>query len=465
MHELLRCDAVEVLRRLRRGEVTPLDLLDLLEQRVGDVDGVVNALPIRCFERARRAARAQMRRPPGERGLLAGLPVAIKDLSAVAGVRCTAGSRVHAERVAETSDLVVERLEAAGGVVYAKSNTPEFGAGGHTFNDVFGTTLNPRDTRLSAGGSSGGAAAALASGMAWLAQGSDLAGSLRTPAAFCGVASLRPSPGRIADGPLPAPFEVLAAEGPMARSVADLGLLAEAMSGEHPLAGICAPAAGLAAAAATPARPRRVAVSDDLGIASVDAQVLAVFHRFVDRLADAGVEVVTAHPDFAGVDETFDVLRALDYATSLGDLDQQALALVKPEVRWNIASGLSLSGARIAAARRHQGRLYHAAAAFCEDVDLLICPASRCLPFPAEQRWPGHDGLPVSAYYRWLSIAYALTVVGLPVVTLPVGHADHLPVAVQLVGRAHGDAALLSQAAWVEAGAGFDRGPLDPVSG
>ncbi len=465
MNELIELFAVDVVARLRDGRVSPNEVLDALESRIGEVDHVVNALPIRCFDRARSSVASLLERPRGERGPMYGLPVAIKDLSDVAGVRTTLGSRVFENRIAEQSDLVVRHLEAAGGVVYAKSNTPEFGAGGNTFNDVFGATVNPRDTRLSAGGSSGGAAAALASGTAWLAHGSDLAGSLRTPAAFCGVCSLRPSPGRIPDGPLPAPFDVLAAEGSMARCVADLGLMADAMTGVHHAAGICSPpAVSLETAASAARKPMRIAYSDDLGITRVDDAILAVFRDFIDTLAATGIDVVAAAPDFTGVHETFDVLRALDYATGRGTLTDAQRVLVKPEVSWNIDRGLRLTGDEIAVARRAQGRLYHESAAFMQAYDVLVCPATSILPYPVEERYPGHaNGLPVAEYYRWLAIAYAVTVVALPVVTIPVGFLENAtPVGVQLVGRAHGDADLLSAARWIEELLAIDCRPVDP---
>ncbi len=465
MNELIEMSAVTLAAQLRTGEVTPGELLDVLSARIDDVDGVVNALPILCFERARERAAALASLPAGARGSLFGLPVAIKDLSDVAGVRSTSGSRLFADRVAASTDVVVEHIERSGGLVYAKSNTPEFGAGGNTFNDVFGATVNPRDTRLSAGGSSGGAAAALASGTAWLAQGSDLAGSLRTPAAFCGVCSLRPSPGRIPDGPRLTPFDVLAAEGPMARSVGDVGLLADAMTGVHPAAGICSPPAeSLSAAAAAPCRPARVAFSADLGVTDVDDVILERLYALVDVLAADGVETLPGHPDLDGAHQAFDVLRALDYATGQGELTGAQREMIKPEVRWNIDRGLALTGVEIAAARRVQGRLYHAAAAFMNRYDVLLCPATSLMPYPVGERYPGHDrGVPITEYYRWLAIAYAVTLPGLPVVTLPIGHSpEGMPVGVQLIGRPHGDAALLSVARYVEDLLGLDLRPVDP---
>src|SRR3954470_10057900 len=191
-HELVRATACEIVGRLNAAEVTPLDLLDALEKRIAEVDGKVNALPTLCFDRARTHAKVLMQKPAGARGLLAGLPVPIKDLTDVAGVLNTQGSPIFKDSMPAKSDLMVENLEANGAVVYAKSNTPEFGAGANTFNEVFGATLNPWDTSKSAAGSSGGAAVALATGMAWLAQGSDMGGSLRSPASFCGIVGMRP---------------------------------------------------------------------------------------------------------------------------------------------------------------------------------------------------------------------------------------------------------------------------------
>src|SRR5690242_2405966 len=232
IEELVGESACAVVDRLRGGEVTPLDLLDVLEARIGKVDAHVNALPTLCFDRARSHAKALMQKKPSERGMLAGLPVPIKDLTDVAGVLTTQGSPIYKDRIPAQSDILVERLEANGGVIYAKSNTPEFGAGANTFNEVFGATVNPWDVSRSAAGSSGGAAVALATGMAWLAHGTDMGGSLRNPASFCGVVGLRPSIGRVAHTPKFGVNRTLGVQGPMARNIDDLALLLDAMSGE-----------------------------------------------------------------------------------------------------------------------------------------------------------------------------------------------------------------------------------------
>ena len=229
---LITRSAVEMVELLAIGAITPHDCLDALEARIAEVDGPVNALPILCMSRARAAADAVISRPASERGLLKGLPVAIKDLTEVAGVLTTFGSPIYKDHVPASSDPLVERLEDEGGLIYAKTNTPEFGAGANTFNEVFGPTRNPWNTSLSAAGSSGGSAAALATGTAWLAHGSDLGGSLRNPASFCGIVGLRPSPGRVATQPGYPMDRLLSVQGPMARTVADVALFLDALSGE-----------------------------------------------------------------------------------------------------------------------------------------------------------------------------------------------------------------------------------------
>ncbi|MDQ0471733.1 amidase [Labrys wisconsinensis] len=453
---LVEASATEVHRLLLAREITPGDCLDALAARIAVAEPAVNALPTLCFERAREHAARLDALAPEARGLLAGLPVAIKDLTEVEGVRTTFGSRVHEHHVPEGSDLLVETLEARGGIVYAKSNTPEFGAGGITFNDVFGETVNPRAPGRTAGGSSGGAAAALACGSAWLAQGSDLAGSLRTPASFCGVASLRPSPGLIRSGPSALPFEPLAQEGPMARDVADLALFADAMTdgGRR-----------FRDAAARPRAPTRLAFSADLGITRCDPEVAGLVRRLADIASSAGAAVVEAAPDLAGVHEAFDTLRAVGYAVGLGaSLTPAQRGLVKPEVAWNIARGQALTGEEIVAALRRQGEIHNRAAAFMAGVDVLVCPAAAVPPPPAGIRYPGHaDGVPIPDYYRWLAIAYGITMTALPVITIPVGMtAAGLPVGAQLVGRPWGEAALFEMARFFQEALGWNARPVMP---
>ena len=466
--DLIRLSAREVVAGLAAGDVSPHDALDAVQARIEAVDPVVNALPTCCFDRARRHADRLMSVPPAERGVLGGLPVPIKDLTPVAGVRTTWGSRLRESFVADQSDVIVETVEAQGGVVYAKSNTPEFGAGGNTFNDVFGPTRNPHDLRLTPGGSSGGAAAALASGTAWLAHGSDLAGSLRTPASFCGVTSLRPSPGRIASGPTVMPFQVHSQQGPMARDIADLALFADAMVGESPRAGLGKPPPqrSFRSAAASPQHPERVAFSVDLGVTETAPEVADVCSRAMAALERDGITVVADHPDLSDAEVAFDVPRALLFATQLGAELPQGRDVLKPEVVWNVERGLAVDGDAVRASIAAQGRVFELASEFMSDYDLLICPAATVLPFPVEERYVGYtDGLPVSEYYRWLAIAAAVSTTTLPVITIPCGRSDTgLPVGIQLIGRPHGELRLFSLASHIENVLGIGPAIVDVVA-
>ncbi len=463
--ELIGLSARQVVAGLAAGDLSPHDTLDAVQARVEAVDPLVNALPTRCFDRARRHADRLMPVPPAERGVLAGLPVPIKDLTPVAGVRTTYGSRLRESFVPDVSDVIVETVEARGGVVFAKSNTPEFGAGGNTFNDVFGPTRNPHDLRLTPGGSSGGAAAALASGMAWLAHGSDLAGSLRTPASFCGVTSLRPSPGRVANGPTVMPFQVHSQQGPMARDIADLALFADAMVGESPRAGLGKPPPqqSFRSAAAAPRPPQRVAFSVDLGVTQTAPAVAAVCTRAMEALERDGVAVVADHPDLADAEVAFDVPRALLFAALLGAELPQARDVLKPEVVWNVERGLAVDGDAVRAAIAAQARIFELAAGFMSHYDLLICPAAAVLPFAVAERYVGYsNGLPVSEYYRWLTIAAAVSTTTLPVITIPCGRSETgLPVGIQLIGRPHGELSLFSAASHIESVLGIGPAIVD----
>jgi amidase len=456
MDELIRKSAREVVALLRAGEISIDNTLDALVARIEAVDPEINALPTLCIERAREFARSVEQKD----SVLAGMPVAIKDLTDVAGVRTTYGSKLYENNIAQESSLMVQRLEANGGVIYAKSNTPEFGTGGNTFNDVFGATRNPHDTTRSAGGSSGGAAAALASGSAWLAQGSDLGGSLRTPASFCGVTSLRPSPGVVTSNPGLAPFDVYSQSGPMARDLGDLALFADALAGPSQQTGISKPhrTGQFAEAAARPRKPSRVAFSEDLGVTQTSSEVSRVCQRALALLAQNNIAIENAHPDLSMMDAAFDVPRALDYAQSYGANLAGSRDIFKPEVVWNIERGLRLEADEIRHSLDAQGQVFNNASNFMQDFDLLICPAAIIPAYPVEERYPGYsDGLAYSEYYRWLAICYAITATTLPVITLPCGKTDSgLPVGLQLIGKPHGDLDLFACASYLEPLFGWD---------
>ncbi|GLH82442.1 amidase [Bradyrhizobium sp. SSBR45G] len=464
---LIRETACSVVDKLKSGEVTPLDCLDALEARISDVDGKVNALPTLCFDRARDHAKALMRKPAAARGVLAGLPVPIKDLTDVAGVLTTQGSPIFKDRIPERSDLMVAHLEANGGVIYAKSNTPEFGAGANTFNEVFGATRNPWDTSRSAAGSSGGAAVALATGMAWLAHGSDMGGSLRNPASFCGIVGLRPSFGRVAHTPAVAVDRNLGVQGPMARNVQDLALLLDAMSGEHAADPISlpSPATSFLAAARSAKKPVRVAYSPDLGITPVDPEVAAVTRKAAQRFAELGVIVEEAHPDFSEAHDCFHVLRALDFAMSKQELLRTKRDLLKPEVIWNIEEGLKLTVAQIARAEAQRVAITARAVTFFETYDLLLAPATIVPPFPVENRYVAEcAGHKFDNYVQWLGIVYAITLACCPALSLPCGFtASGLPVGLQMIAAPRNDAGLLAGAKVLEDILGVASStPIDP---
>jgi amidase len=474
MHELVKLSAREAVRRLRAGEVSPLELIDAALARMDEVEPAVNAVPTRCVERARQQARRIISGevlPPGDgRGWLAGLPVVIKDLKDVAGVRTTYGSPIFKDHVPERSSYSVERLEAYGAVVLGKSNTPEFGAGAQTFNEVFGITRNPWDTRLTCGGSSGGSAVAVATGEAWLADGSDTGGSLRTPASFCGVIGFRTSPWRVPHGPGNAPFQTLAVAGPMARDVRDAALMLDAMAGFDPRDPLTYdPPAVPYAQSVEEARPlRRVAFTADLGgVTPVDPKVAAICRAAADRLAAQGCEVEEASPDLARAVEVFTVLRAASFVTSRAPLLERHRDKLKPEIVWNIERGLKDNLASLGWAERERAQMTRRMAEFMAGYDALLCPAAIVPPIPVEMRWLEElNGHRFPSYIDWVAITYAITLTGHPALALPCGFTDEgLPVGLQVVGPARGEAQVLNAAVQIEDLLAIPgRLPIDPVT-
>jgi amidase len=464
---LVRETACAIVGKLKSGEVTPLDLLDVLEKRIADVDGKVNALPTLCFDRARTHAKALMKKPATERGLLAGLPIPIKDLTAVEGVLTTQGSPIYKDNIPAKSDIMVEHLENNGAVVYAKSNTPEFGAGANTFNEVFGPTRNPWDTSRSAAGSSGGAAAALATGTAWLAHGSDMGGSLRSPASFCGIVGLRPSIGRVAHTIAAAVDRNLGQQGPMARNVEDVALLLDAMSGEHPGDPLSLPALpnSFLSAARSGNKPKRIAYSPDLGITPVDPEVVAVTRKAAQRFAEAGAIVEEAHPDLREAHECFHVLRAFDFALSKAALLRTKRDLLKPEVIWNIEEGLKLTVEQLERAEAQRVAMTARTLEFFDRYDLLLCPTTIVPPFPVENRYVAEcAGKKFDNYVEWLGIVYAITLVCCPALSMPCGFtASGLPVGLQVVAPPRAEAQLLAGSKVLEDILGMGgTTPIDP---
>ncbi|MEX2649120.1 MAG: amidase family protein [Alphaproteobacteria bacterium] len=470
MTELYRLTARTAVDLLRCGEVSPLELIDAAEVRIAATDKPLNALPTLCLDRAREHARRMMAgKAPKGRGAAAlhGLPVAVKDLNPVAGVRTTQGSPIFADDVPERSDIMVETLEANGGIVIAKSNTPEFGWGAQTYNPVFGITGNPWDLAKTCAGSSGGSAAALAAGQVWLATGSDLGGSLRTPASFCGVVGFRPSPGRVATGPEALPFGLLSVEGPMARNVADTALMLDAMVGESPEdpRSFPKPARPFQAAVAVPTPPKRVAFSPDLGFLAVDREVRVVTAKAARLFETMGARLDEACPDFTGADTIFQTLRAAGFATSMADYYANHRDKLKPEIIWNIEKGQKLSVDDIDRAERARGALFHRVFAFFKTYDLLVTPAAVVPPFDKTIPWVTEvDGRRFDNYVDWLILPGAITLTSCPAIVVPCGFtAAGLPIGLQIVGPPRGEAKVLAAAKLFEDATGLaNRVPIDP---
>lgn len=466
--DLIRLSAVDVVKLLRAGEVSPVDLLLALEGRISTIDTQVNALPTLCFDRAYSNARALMKQPMSERGLLAGIPVTIKDSSAVEGVRTTYGSKVFANHVPEKSDIQVSHLERSGAVVYAKSNTPEFEAGANTFNEVFGQTLNPWNTSLSAAGSSGGAAVSVATGMSWLSQGSDFACSIRAPASFCGVVGLRPSPGLVARGHGNAPCQNLSVIGPIARSVEDVALFLDAMVGHEIGDPISFPRleSSYLDACQSSFAANKVAFSADLGITPVDPAIRAAFDLVINKLNTLlPEEPREAHPCLDGVHQVFRVMRAQQFAFEYGSLLKTHREEMKSDVCWNIEEGMSLTMADLAEAQRIRSGLFDNVAAFFSKYEFLITPTMIVPPYPVNQSYvKSCDGHQFNNYLEWMGIDYAVSVISCPAISLPCGFTqDGLPIGIQIVGKPRGEAGLLAFARFLEENLLIEKiVPIDP---
>ena len=469
MSELWRLTAVEAVHLLKRREVSPLELIDATAARIEATNQKINAIVTLCYDRARDHARRIMseKRQDVPPYYLHGLPIAVKDGTDVAGVRCTSGSRIYADRIAPASDIVVQRLEANGAVVIGKSNLPEFAAGGNTFNDVFGATLNPWDVRTTSSGSSGGSAAALAAGQVWLATGGDFGGSIRTPSSYCSTTGLRTSPGMVPRTSRQ-PFNPLSVEGPMARNVVDTALMFDAEAGWHPLDPLSqtGPHPSYSQAALRPHKPARIAISTDLGIArTVDREVRGACKATAEKLSRDGVTVEEAHPDLSDAEKTFLTLRGAVFVGRHAQLMEKHRDLYKPEIIDNTEFGLKLTAKEIVEAEVAQGELIRRTARFFEKYDMLICPAVTCPPFDVNQRFPAEvDGVRFEGYMGWLILTIAITVTACPVIALPGGFtASGLPIGLQLVGPPRSEAKLFSMAAYLEALLNIaPRTPIDP---
>jgi amidase len=462
--------ATELARRIRAKELSARDVMEAHLAQIDRVNPKVNAivtlLPEQAMEQAIAADEALARGQ--EVGPLHGLPIAYKDLVPTKGIRTTSGSVIFKDFVPDEDGLIVERLKKAGAIAIGKTNTPEFGAGSQTYNEVFGETLNPYDTSKTCGGSSGGAAVALVCGMLPIADGSDLGGSLRNPANFCNVVGFRTSPGRVPVWPNLSAWFPLSVQGPMARTVQDNALMLSTIAGPDPRSpiAIAEPGSLFRRSLERDFKGVRVAWSRDLGELPVDPRVTEVIDEQRHVFESLGCVVEDGEPDFRDADEIFKVWRAWRFEQTLGELLKTHRDQIKETVVWNIEEGIKLSGPQIGRVELKRTELYHRVRKFMETYEFLILPVSQVPPFDVKQRYVTEiNGVKMDTYIDWMKSCYYISVVGLPAISVPCGFTpDGLPVGVQIVGRHQDDFGVLQLAYAFEQATGF-WGQRPPVVG
>ena len=461
MSSLCFITALELAARIRNRDVSVREVmqahLDQIERVNPKVNAICTLLGDQALEQAQKHDHILAK---GEAtGALFGLPIAHKDLVATKGIRTTFGSPIYRDFVPDTETVMVKRLRAAGAITIGKTNTPEFGAGSHTFNPVFGTTGNPYDLTKSAGGSSGGAGAALACGMLPIADGSDLGGSLRNPGSFNNVVGLRPSPGRVPRTPTTQAWETLSVLGPMGRSVGDVAMLLGVMAGPDPHDPISIPESPsrFFEALEHDFKGARIAWSPDLGQFPVEAAVLSTIEQTLPHFEHLGCSVEQAHPDFAGSAEIFQVLRANSFAAAHAEELEQHRELMKDTVIWNTERGLELSALDVSRAQAERGALFQRMHTFFEDFDFLLLPVSQVLPFPTETDWVREiNGVEMNTYIDWMMSCSFISLTERPALSIPCGFSPHrLPVGLQIVGSYRGEFEVLKLGFAFEQRTGF----------
>jgi len=467
--------AVEARRLIGVKQLSSLELLESCIGRIEAVDPAVNAMVARDFERARVAAKAADAAVARGDSLppLHGLPVGIKDLEATAGLRTTFGSPLFRDNIPAEDCRPVAAIRKAGAIVIGKTNTPEFGAGANTRNSVYGATGNPFNPEKSCAGSSGGSAVALATGMAPICQGSDTGGSLRNPAAFCGIVGFRPTPGLVPTERRPHGWSGLPVVGPMGRSVADTALLLSGMIGDDACDPLATTVHGLTVRKGgdfyPPARidlaQLRVALTPDFGFAPTENHIASVFTEKTGLFRHVFGRAEDATPDCSGTDKAFEILRALGFLASHLEKVRKTPDLVGPNVRANVEEGLRYGAEDIAHGFSLQTELYHRWQSFFGRYDVILTPAITISPRSWRELYPAEiDGKPTRTYFHWLAMAYAVTVAGHPAISLPVGlDRNGMPFGLQIVGPRGGDALVLRVAAELETLLAQDARTARPV--
>ena len=453
--------ATELALKIRSGEISAVETMEAhlaqIEKVNPQVNAIVTLVPELALEQARKADEKLAQ--GGKLGPLHGLPVAHKDLVPTKGIRTTFGSPIFQDFVPEEDALLVERIRNAGGISLGKTNTPEFGAGSQTFNQVFGVTKNPYDLSKTCGGSSGGAAVSVACRMLPFADGSDLGGSLRNPTNFCNVVGFRPSVGRVPSWPNEAGWNSFAVDGPIARTVEDCALLLSVLAGPDARSPICLPESGTVFQQSLERNLKgiRIAWSADLGGLPVDSRVTETLEAQREVFEDLGCIVEEGFPDFTDADEIFKTFRAWYFELKLASLLPEHREKMKETVIWNIESGMKLSGPELGRAEVKRTALFHRVREFMQNYDFLALPVSQVPPFPLEQEYVSEiNGMKMETYLDWMRSCYYITVTGQPAISVPSGFTDDgLPVGLQLVGRPQDDLGVLQLAHAFEKATGF----------
>ncbi|MBU2055657.1 MAG: amidase [Proteobacteria bacterium] len=461
MNDIVFLPARKLARLIRTRKLSAAEVMSAhiaqIERLNPKVNAIVTFLPEQALETAKRFD-ARLARTKGAgadgpvSGPLAGLPIAYKDMIQTKGIRTTFGSPIYADHVPDDDHVLVERLAAAGAITLGKTNTPEFAAGSQTFNKVFGATLNPYDLEKTCGGSSGGAAVAVACGMLPFADGSDLGGSLRNPGNFCNVVGFRPTPGRVPYYPAVDAWASLSVIGPIARSVGDAAFFFSAMAGpdlRSPIS-ITEPGKRFARSLARDFKKVRIAWSKNLGGLPVEGRVTKVLEAQRKVFVSLGCIVEEAEPDLSGADEAFHVLRAVGFVQKYAELLREHRNQIKETVIWNIEEGLKLDGPRIARAMALRSSIYQRMRSFMERYDYLLLPVNQVAPFPVTQAYVDTiNGVKLGSYIDWMKTCYTITVTSHPAISVPAGFTEDkpgLPVGLQIVGRYRDDFGVLQLA-------------------
>ncbi|MGB1252651.1 MAG: amidase [Candidatus Promineifilaceae bacterium] len=453
MNEICNLTATEMAAAIRGRKLSAREVMEAHLTQIEAINSKVNAIPTLLPKLGLYSADlADEAIARGDTvGPLHGLPIAHKDLTEVKGVRTTYGSPIFTDHVPSFNSLIVERLQNAGAITIGKTNTPEFGAGSHTFNPVHGLTRNPYNLNKTCGGSSGGAAVALATRMLPIADGSDMGGSLRNPAAFNNVVGFRPSPGRVPSWPKGMAWGMMGVEGPMARTVEDIALMLTAMAGPDKRSPIALNESGsrFTAPLERDWKGTKIAWSENLGGMPVDPEITRKINQQVGTFKALGLEVASAEPNLTNAQNVFHTLRAHAFASAFAPLiEEHSADMFKETIHWNTAQGVALSGMDIARAQQQRTVLYHQMCEFMDEHHFMVCPVTQVLPFDITTEYPTEvNGVQMESYIHWMQSCYFITVLGFPAISVPCGFsADGLPVGLQIVGRHQDDFGVLQLA-------------------